>query len=169
TPLRKVGAVLTRGLRGSSRKRLWKCTGHVGRAPRVWSLLQALGARHGKALHWYRGRGRRRVDMAAGNDLADSLRTAHAAGLLGLLEHSRSSHQRIIMQVACEGAPQARDTPPRDDDDALGTRPCAPPGRPVPWHTHHETIHRREAHGREPRQYLRVRGTGQGEAGPGGV
>jgi hypothetical protein len=42
--------------------------------------------------------------MVASDDLADGLRTAHAAGLLGLLEHSRYSHQRIIMQVACEGA-----------------------------------------------------------------
>ena len=70
--------------------------------------------------------------------------------------HAGSAAGTIYITRRVAGEPQAMDKPPWADYCALGARTCAPPGRTVPWGTQHDIRHRREAHGREPSQHLRV-------------
>ena len=92
-------------------ERLFACAGPWARSPGAGTLEQALGALRGKALHpCAQGRigaaeGRR--DRGAGltcASLTDRLRTAKDPGHPGLLEYGLSGDERLIANVACEGA-----------------------------------------------------------------
>ena len=71
---------------------LFECAGHFGRSPGTRAIQQALRPLLRKALHPFsacgighvEGRGDG-VDMVAGHDLTDGLRTAKDPSLLGLL------------------------------------------------------------------------------------
>jgi hypothetical protein len=74
-------------------KMLLKCRGHFGRSPWAWSIVQALGALCGKALHPFaqgrigqvEGRGDG-ADVLTRDHRTDGLRPTKDPRLLGLLE-----------------------------------------------------------------------------------
>jgi hypothetical protein len=89
---------------------LFQFARHFGRSPGAGAIQQALGPLLRKALHPFAegGIGQMErlgdgVDMVAGHDLPDRLRTAKDPRFLGLLEQGIEGRQRTIGKVAFEG------------------------------------------------------------------